>query len=93
MTTCRIYTRDSAQVMSTYGAQIQGAVSGVPVTELPQFSTVMLRDGTTVTPRSILTTTETGQGVVSVVDESVVETLVPDRVDVTQGRVPQISYT
>lgn len=83
--TATIYTRDSAQVMATYGAQIQGAVSGVPVTELPQFNTVMLRDGTTVTPRSILTTTEGGQGVVSVVDESVVETLVPDGVDITQA--------
>ena len=86
ITICRIYTRDSAQVMATYGASIQSGATGVPVTEFPVFNKVMLRDGTQVTPRCVLTTTETGQGLVSVMEADVVDSVIPSRIDVTQGR-------
>ena len=83
--------RGNAESMSNYGAKIQGAATGVPIGELPDFTEVRLRDGTMVRPRSVLTTTESGQGMISVVEKSIADTLVPERMDVTEGWLSQIS--
>lgn len=77
--------RDSAETMARHGANIQAAASGLPVDTFPDFSEVRLRDGLVIKPRAVLTTTETGQGLVSVVDQAIVDSLLPQKVDVTAG--------
>ena len=79
--------RGDAETMSKHGASIQGAATGLPVASLPDFGEVRLRDGTMVRPRSVLTTTETGQGLVSVVEQSFADSVVPDSQDITAGKL------
>ena len=79
--------RGDTATMAKYGAGIQAAATGLPVAALPDLAEVKLRDGTRIRPRSILTTTETGQGVVSVVDKTIADTVVPERVDITDGKL------
>jgi len=84
--TARIYMRGDAESMAKHGASIQGAATGLPVASLPDFGEVRLRDGTMVRPRSVLTTTETGQGLVSVVEQSIADTVVPETLDITADK-------
>ena len=87
----RIYMRGDAESMAKHGASIQGAATGLPVASLPDFGEVRLRDGTMVRPRSVLTTTETGQGLVSVVEQSIADTVVPETLDITSGELYNFS--
>ena len=73
--------------MAVMAKNIQSAATGVPVTETIDFSQVRLRDGTMVTPRNILTTTESGQGVVSVYEQELVQAVLPGEHDITDGIV------
>ena len=75
--------RGDTATMAKYGAGIQAAATGLPVAALPDFSEVKLRDGTTIRPKPVLTTTETGKGLVSVVDKTIADTVVPERLDIT----------
>lgn len=83
--TARIYLRNSAPKMAKHGAKIQGAATGLPVTDMPDFSYVVLRDGTRVTPRSVMTTTETGQGIINVLEQQQIEQVLVVTQDVTQS--------
>ena len=63
--------------MAVMAKNIQSAATGVQVTEIIDFSQVRLRDGTIVTPRNILTSTESGQGLVSVYEQELVQAVLP----------------
>ena len=47
----------------------------------------MLRDGALVTPRNILTSKETGQGVTSVYEQEHVQNVLTEELDITEGIV------
>jgi hypothetical protein len=85
--TAKIYLRNSGQKMAVHGAKIQGAATGLALTkeDLPDFSYVVLRDGVKIFPRSIMTTTESGLGLISVMEKDRVEESVDATKDVTTG--------
>ena len=65
------------------------SLTGVPVTEKPDFSYVCLRDGTVVYPRRVITDATTKPGIVDVQEEEFVQQefkdLTPENIDVTPG--------
>ena len=71
--------------MAVMAKNIQSAATGV--TEIIDFSQVRLRDGTIVTPRNILTSTESEQGLVSVYEQELVQAVLPGEQDITDGIV------
>ena len=73
--------------MAVMAKNIQSAATGVQVTEIIDFSQVRLRDGTIVTPRNILTSTESGQGLVSVYEQELVQAVLPGEHEITNSIV------
>ena len=82
--TATIYLRDDPAAMAAHGSSIQSTAAGLPAPTVA-FNKVRLRDGTEVTPRSHLTTAETGQGTVSVMEQVLVDQVLPSTQDVTNG--------
>ena len=77
--------RSNPSLMAKHAVSIQGAASGIPVSEVVDFSMVMLRDGTIIKPRKIITCSETGPGVVLVRERDSVQAEMASEHDLTQG--------
>ena len=76
--------RDSPAAMAEFGSAIQSTATGLPAPNL-SFNHVRLRDGTEVIPRSVLTTTESGQGAASVMEKALVDSTLSSARDATDG--------
>ena len=73
--------------MAKHAVSIRGAASGIPVSEVVNFSLVMLCDGTIIKPMGIITTSESATGLVLVRERDTVQTEMASEHDLTQGTV------